>query len=71
MTNKVELECALKRARLSKRGFAEKLGISIQALYNKINNTAEFKASEILKACEILSLANSEKEIIFFAHDVD
>lgn len=66
MTNKVELECALKRAHISKQNFAKMLGISAQALYNKLNNKAEFKASEILKTCKLLCLKGEDVETIFF-----
>ena len=71
MTDVIELEYALKKAKMTKKAFAIALGISLQTLYNKLNNSAEFKASEILKACEILGLKNSEKEKIFFANDGD
>lgn len=71
MTNTLELEYALKKAKITKRSFAKLLGISLQTLYNKMNNSVEFKASEILKACEILHLKNADKEKIFFARRVD
>ena len=67
MTNMVELEYELNKAGLSKRDFAFKLGISLQALYNKMGNKVEFKASEIKTACEILHLDIKKKEEIFFA----
>ena len=71
MTNAAELECALIKARLTKKDFAKALGISLQALYNRLNNTAEFKASEILCACKILSLSSKQRDKIFFASVVE
>lgn len=66
MTNSVELEYAINKAGLTKKDFASKLGISLQTLYNKLNNCTEFKAGEIIKACEILNLKGKERGKIFF-----
>lgn len=71
MTNTLELEIAIKRARISKKELAKKLNISLQTLYNKISNTVEFKASEISELCNILKLSNKERDLIFFAVSVD
>lgn len=69
MTNTLELEIAIKRAGLTKKEIAKKLGISLMGLYKKINNITEFKASEISRLAELLNLTNSEeKEQIFFAN---
>lgn len=50
---------------------ADKIGISRQSLYLKMNGKREFKTSEIFKMCEVLRLTDSEKELIFFADKVD
>jgi transcriptional regulator with XRE-family HTH domain len=50
---------------------AEKMGVSRQTLYLKMNGHREFKTSEIEKLCEILRLTNDEKSLIFFADRVD
>lgn len=71
MTDIIELEIAIKRARISKKELANRLNISLQTLYNKLNNSVEFKASEVLKICKILELSNADRERIFFANDVD
>lgn len=46
---------------------AEKLGLTPQGLYLKLNNTNQFKAGEIQKLCQILGITNSDemKEIFF------
>ncbi|WP_094607771.1 hypothetical protein SPSIL_008610 [Sporomusa silvacetica DSM 10669] len=68
MTNTLELEIAIKRAGLTRKEIANKLGISLMGLYKKINNITEFKASEISKLAELLKINNfKEKERIFFA----
>ena len=71
MTDVLELEIAIKRAGITKRDIAKKLNISLQTLYNKLNNSVEFKASEIAKTCELLRLNRDEKDKIFFAVKVD
>lgn len=71
MTNADLLEIALIKCKISKKELAEHIGISHQALYNKLNNVAEFKASEIFKISELLNLSGSERESIFFAHQVE
>ena len=50
---------------------AEKMGISRQSLYLKMNGQREFKASEIDNLCNILRLTDAEKSLIFFADTVD
>lgn len=71
MTNTKLLEIALLRNDVSKKELAAILGISLQALYNKIKNKAEFKASEISQIAKTLKLSRREKESIFFARCVD
>lgn len=50
---------------------AECLGISYQALYNKIGNKTQFLASEIMKLSELLKLTDDERNAIFFAENVN
>ena len=46
---------------------AKKLGITYQALFNKINNNSEFKATEIFALSELLKLNAEQQKNIFFA----
>lgn len=71
MTDSTFLELKIKAAGYSIKGFSKKVGISRSCFYNKLKNTAEFKASEIMRIAEMLSLTDSEKEAIFFAGLVD
>lgn len=62
----------LLKARIIEMGYtyvtlARMLGISYQTLCYKINNKLEFKASEIEKLCDILSI--SDKDKYFFCID--
>ena len=50
---------------------AKKLGITSQALRNKVANRTEFKASEMNALKKILGLSNKEFMTIFFSNDVD
>ena len=52
---------------IPKATIAEKMGISRQTLYNKLQGHREFKTSEIEKLCGILRLTSEEKSRIFFA----
>lgn len=50
---------------------ANKMGISRQSLYLKLNGRREFKTSEMCKICEILRLTIKERNRIFFTDKVD
>lgn len=71
MTDSIELEVAITRAKLTKQEIASKLGITAMGLYKKINNLSEFKASEIVILSKLLKLTNSQREKIFFTNFVD
>ncbi len=71
MTNTYLLETKIKAVGLTISAVAKKLGITRAGFYKKLNNDSEFKASEISKLSAILSLSDSERERIFFAHCVD
>lgn len=66
MTDSRKLEHALIDAEVSKRELAKYLEISEQALFNKINNVSEFKASEIVKITDLLHLDGLTRDAIFF-----
>lgn len=70
MTN-TELFQAAVASRGLKYGFlAEALHISRAALWMKINNESEFKASEITTLATIMRLSLEERDAIFFAENV-
>lgn len=52
----------------TRREFAKKMGISIQALAKKLQGENEFKKNEILKACEILKLNIQDIPEYFFTN---
>lgn len=67
MTNTKLLEDAIDRSGLKKGKIAERLGISRAGLINLINNRAEFRASQIMALCDLLSLTTAQRDAIFFA----
>ncbi len=59
------------REKLGESGYkmvfvAAKVGISYQALLNKITNKSEFTAQEILALSDLLHLTAEERDAIFF-----
>ena len=71
MTNTVELERLIRKSGLKKGYIAITLGLSRQALSNKINNKSIFTATEISTLCNLLNITSlKDKERIFFALDV-
>lgn len=66
MTDTIALEHKLLDAGISKRDYAKCLGISEMALFNKLKNISEFKASEIVKTAALLNLDTYTRDAIFF-----
>lgn len=48
---------------------SNEIGISREALYKKMSNTTEFKASEITKLSKILNLSNRARDVIFLTRE--
>lgn len=49
---------------------AQKMGISIPTMVNKLNNRSEFTQSEIVDICEILDIPNENVKEYFFKEKV-
>lgn len=71
MTNTDLLKRKIDESGLKMQYIAEQLGISHQALYNKIGNKTQFLASEIMKLSELLKLTKRERDAIFFVESVN
>lgn len=71
MTDTKMLEAAIALSGIPKGVIAEKIGISRSAFFKKIRNENEFKATEIAKLQEILSLPAEARNRIFFAKEGD
>ena len=70
MTNTDLLKRKIDESGYKMQYIAEYIGVSYQALYNKIGNKTEFLASEIMKLSELLKLTDEERNEIFFAENV-
>lgn len=67
-----ELEHLIRESGKTKTFIATKLGISIQALYNKLNGKSDFTRSEVEVLCNELHISSLEqKEHVFFNTEVD
>lgn len=71
MTDTVKLLELINKSGLKMGYIANQMGISRFSLFNKIRNRTEFRASEIIKMCELLCIDYDNREQIFFAHKVD
>ena len=52
------------------KAIAQKSGILRETLYNRLNGTTEFNASEMLALSDTLRLTDKERDAIFFAREV-
>lgn len=72
MTNTALLEEKILKSGYKKSYIAKSIGLSPYGLALKIQNTNEFKASEIDKLCILLGIDDLEERCaIFFASQVD
>lgn len=68
MTDTALLEKRIAESGLKKGYIAKAIGLSAYGLTLKIRNANEFKASEILKLCDLLNITDpEEKSAIFFS----
>lgn len=65
------LKQAIDKSGVTMVALAANSGIERGTLYNRLNGTGEFTASEIYGLVHALRLSNSEREEIFFAPQVD
>ncbi|MCU6736461.1 toxin-antitoxin system, antitoxin component, Xre family protein [Diplocloster agilis] len=67
MTDTNALKESIDNSGMSITFIAQKMGITREGFYKKMNNNTEFKASEIARLKQVLNLSNSERDRIFFA----
>ncbi len=67
MTDTIELQVAIKRAGLTSRDMARRIGVSDTSFYQKCHNKTEFKVSEIRTIADTLKLTIEDVQRIFFA----
>lgn len=71
MTNTAKLKAKIVEKGMVQEEIAQALGMTIATFNYKVNNKREFKASEIKKLSEHLSLTAEEVNTIFFADKVE
>ncbi len=71
MVNFELLNKKIKNSGMTVVAVAEKSGILRATLYNKLNGSSDFKASEILKLSSALGLSVDERNNIFFAQECE
>ena len=71
MTDSEALSKSIENSGLKLTFIANKLELSREGFYKKLNNQTEFKASEIVKLQDILNLSNKERDKIFFTNKVE
>ena len=70
MTDSQKFKEYIRKCGYTVKSLAEKIGISHEALYQKIANERPFKASEIMNISEVLGMSVADRDLIFFAKDV-
>lgn len=71
MTNGRLLGEALLDSGITIAEMSQKIGITKEKFWEKINNEAEFQASEIVSMQMILKLSDEKRDTIFFASRVE
>lgn len=71
MTDSRKLSNEITDSGITITAIANKIGITREGFYKKLNNETEFKASEISTLQKILRLSNKKRDEIFFANEVE
>ena len=66
--NAKELKKVIKTSGITMTSIAERIGITRETLYNKMEKKSEFSASEICAIQSILGISNAERDAIFFGN---
>lgn len=70
MTSVHLLKQRIRDSGYKKSYIAERMGITIQSLNNKLEGRTAFTLPEVQKICQLLHIEVAEREKIFFAHNV-
>jgi len=60
------LRSRIKDSGITLTAIADKIGVSRETLYNRLDGKSEFKASEIACLTDLLRLKKAEQDSIFF-----
>lgn len=50
----------------TRTAFADAIGLTMESLSRRLNNGANFKADEYIKACDLLDIPPKEMHLYFF-----
>ena len=67
MADTVALKAKIKESGMTAKHIYGKLGISGAAFYKKMNNSTQFKPTEITILTDLLGLSRADRDSIFFA----
>ena len=65
-----KLKLKIKEVFDTQEAFAEVMGLNKSTLNQKLNNSTEWKTSEIAKACDLLHIPLSDAHLYFFTKKV-
>jgi len=69
MTDTLKLKGAMASVGMSQRACAKRLGLSANALNNKVNNKTAFTTEEAVTLCTILGITDPRTKCEIFLHD--
>ena len=70
LTDTERLKSIIKESGYKSYYIADFVGISYQALLNKINNLTDFRVCEIVRLCDLLKIDKKSRDEIFFTNNV-
>ena len=65
-----KLKLKIKEVFDTQEAFAEVMGLNKSTLNQKLNNSTEWKTSEIAKACDLLHIPLADAHLYFFTRKV-
>ena len=68
--NYKKLKLKIKEVFDTQEAFAEVMGLNKSTLNQKLNNSTEWKTSEIAKACDLLHIPLADAHLYFFTRKV-
>lgn len=71
VTNTTRLREAIDKSGMSIVAISQKIGITREGFYKKLNGETEFKASEIITLSKILGLSKLDRDKIFLPNKVN
>ena len=71
MTDEKKLREVIKNSGYRMNHVAKMINLTYQGFLNKLTNKTEFTIPEMQNLCNLLNISAEDREIIFFANEVD